>query len=154
MVAKEKVFVREATSRDADGLIKVLSATRLDGEAWEDKEAFVAGNLQTALQNGGLIVLVAECNSSIVGFVDCAVFPSFWECQKQGLIADFFVHPSYQGNGVGSRLLQALIKKADEQHLVELHVSTEPANVKARRLYTKFGFSEERLILERSEETT
>lgn len=110
-------------------------------------------NLQKSLSSNQFIVLVAEFNSSIVGFVDCTVFPSFWECQKQGLIVDLFVHPTYQSRGVGSELLKALIKRADAENIAELHVSTGWNNRKARKLYGKFGFTKENLLLERSHRT-
>lgn len=150
MKAKKEVTVREATGKDSDGIVKVLAAMKLDGETWEGEEAFVAGSPSSAMQKGEFIVLVAEYKSSIVGFVDCAVFPSFWEGEKQGLIVDFFVHPKYQGKGAGSKLLSALIERAEKGNIGELHVSTERNNTQARKIYAKFGFTEERLLLERS----
>jgi GNAT superfamily N-acetyltransferase len=151
MIAEKEIIVREATDKDADGIIKVLMSTKLDEETWKGNENFVTESLQKRLSNKQFIVLVAEFNSSIVGFVDCAVFPSFWECQKQGLIIDLFVHPAYQGKGVGSELLEELIKRANAENIVELHVSTGWKNAKARMLYGKFGFTEEHLLLERSQ---
>ena len=150
-MARKEITVREATVKDADGISKVLNSTKLDEETWNRNETFVTESLQKHLSNKQFIVLVAEFNSSIVGFIDCAVFPSFWECQKQGLIIDLFVHHSYQGKGVGSELLKALIERADAENIVELHVSTGWNNQKARKLYGKFGFTEEHLLLERSQ---
>jgi len=150
-LAEKEIIVREATVKDADGIIKVLMSTKLNEETWNGNETFVTENLQKRLGNRQFIVLVAEFNSSIVGFVGCAVFPSFWECQKQGLIIDFFVHSAYQRKGAGSELLEALIKHANAENIVELHVSTGWKNEKARKLYGKFGFTEEHLLLERSQ---
>ena len=150
-MAGKEIIVREATDKDADGIIKVLMSTKLNEETWGGNEIFVTENLQKRLSNKQFIVLVAEFNSSIVGFVDCAVFPSFWECQKQGLIIDLFVHRAYQSKGVGSELLEALIKRANAESIAELHVSTEWKNAKARKVYDKFGFTQEHLLLERSQ---
>jgi len=130
-----------------------LASTKPDEETWNGNTIFLTENLQKSLSSNQFIVLVAEFNSSIVGFVDCAVFPSFWECQKQGLIVDLFVHPTYQSRGVGSELLKALIKRADAENIAELHVSTGWNNRKARKLYGKFGFTKENLLLERSHRT-
>jgi ribosomal protein S18 acetylase RimI-like enzyme len=150
MTGKE-IIVREATDKDADGIIKVLMLTKLDEETWNGNEIFVTESLQKRLGSKQSIVLVAESNSSIVGFVDCVVFPSFWECQKQGLIIDLFVHPAYQSEGVGSKILETLIERANAENILELHVSTGRKNAKARRLYGKLGFTEEHLLLERSQ---
>jgi GNAT superfamily N-acetyltransferase len=147
----KEIIVREPIDKDADGIIKVLTSTKLNEETWKGNEIFVTESLQKRLSNKQFIVLLAEFNSSIVGFVDCAVFPSFWECQKQGLIIDLFVHPAYQRKGVGSELLEALIKRANAENIVELHVSTGWKNEEARKLYGKFGFTEEHLLLERSQ---
>jgi ribosomal protein S18 acetylase RimI-like enzyme len=151
MKEEKEIIIREATGKDADGIIKVLMSTKLHGETWNENRIFVTENLQKRLSTRQFIVLVAEFKSSIVGFVDCAVFPSFWECQKQGLIIDLFVHPAYQSKGAGSELLKALIKRASAENIVELHVSTGWKNAKARKLYDKFGFTEEHLLLERSQ---
>jgi ribosomal protein S18 acetylase RimI-like enzyme len=151
MIAEKEIIVREATDKDADGIVKVLMSTKLDEESWDENKIFVTENLQKHPGNKQFVVLVAEFNSSIVGFVDCAVFPSFWECQKQGLIIDLFVHPTYQSKGVGSKLLEALIKRANAENIVELHVSTGWKNAKARKLYVKFGFTKKYLLLERSQ---
>ncbi|HMK94181.1 MAG TPA: GNAT family N-acetyltransferase [Candidatus Limnocylindrales bacterium] len=130
-----------------------MASTKPDEETWNGNTIFLTENLQKSLSSNQFIVLVAEFNSSIVGFVDCTVFPSFWECQKQGLIVDLFVHPTYQSRGVGSELLKALIKRADAENIAELHVSTGWNNRKARKLYGKFGFTKENLLLERSHRT-
>jgi GNAT superfamily N-acetyltransferase len=53
------------------------------------------------------------------------------------LIIDLFVHPAYQGEGVGSKLLEALIKRASEENIVELHGSTGRKNAKALKSKTK-----------------
>lgn len=143
---REEIIVREAIGKDSKEIAKMLSSTTLDNEEWGGKHEFVAENLK----GKNFIFLVAEVASSIVGFVDCAVFASFWEGQKQGLIVDFFVLPAYQGRGVGSKLLSALVQKAEREKIEELHVSTGWVNRKARRLYGKFGFTEEQLLLERS----
>ena len=150
MIAEKEIIVRAATDKEADGIIKVLISSKLGEETWNENKIFVTENLQKRLSNKQFIVLVAEFNSSIVGFVDCAIFPSFWECQKQGLIIDLFVHPTYQSKGVGSKLLKAIIERADTENIVELHVSTGWNNQKALKLYGKFGFTEEHLLLERS----
>ena len=151
MKTEKEIVVREATSEDVNKIIEVLTSTKLDKETWCGDRAFVVENLQKRLQQKQFIVYVAELNSSIAGFISCVVFTSFWECQKQGLIVDLFVHPAYQGKGVGSKLLETLVKKADAENIVELHVSTKSENIKAQKLYRKFGFTGEQFLLERTQ---
>ena len=146
MVVEKEIIVRKASCKDVEGIIGVLTSISLNEEKWRAKAAFVAENLKDL---GEAIALVAEFKSSIIGFIDCIIFPSFWEGQKQGLTADFFVRDEYQAKGVGSKLLEALVKCAEAQNVAELHVSTGWKNAKARKFYGKYGFTEEQLLLER-----
>ena len=151
-MSKKNVIVREASVKDIEGIIRVLKSTRLGEECWDENEHFAAENIRETQRDKGILLLVAESNSLIVGFIDCVFFPSFWESQKQGLIVDFFVHPAEQGKGIGSRLLDALIERAESQGVAELHVSTQQFNLNARKLYNKFGFIGEQLLLERRQD--
>jgi len=150
--AEVKIGIRKATNNDAVGIVKVLKSANLDTETWSENEKWVKTNLKKSLSDEDFALLVAEHNHQIIGFIDYIVFPSFWECSKQGMIIDFFVHETFQGRGVGARLVEAVKAAADAGGLGELHVSTGWENTKARQFYGKHGFAQERLLLERSHE--
>jgi ribosomal protein S18 acetylase RimI-like enzyme len=150
-VRAEEIIVRKATSKDTDGIINVLKSTKLAEETWKGNERWVKRALQKSLSNRNHTILVAEFDSTIIGFIDCIVFPSFWECAKQGIINHLFVHAAYQSKGVGAKLVRTITERADAEDIAEMHVSTEWENAKARKLYGKYGFTEERLLLERSQ---
>lgn len=152
MRAKTQIIVRKATPRDTTGIINVLKSTELQGEEWAHNEKWVEKALEKSLKTDDYKIFVAEANEEIVGFVSLVVFPSLWEGSAQGLINDFFVDKSFQGKGVGAKLLEALVEWADAEGIEELHVSTGWENEAARRLYEKFGFTEKRLLLERERE--
>lgn len=149
MNAEKKTVVRKATRKDVDGIIEVLKSAKLGAETWAGDEEWTRKTLKECLNLENYVFWVAERDHSVVGFVGCCVFPSFWEGEYQGMIGDFFVHPAFQGRGVGATLLKAVIEQTDAEGLGELHVSTEPENTGARRLYAKHGFTGERLLLER-----
>jgi ribosomal protein S18 acetylase RimI-like enzyme len=148
--AEKEIVVRKATHKDIGGIIEVLKSTKLDAEAWTGDERWARKALEECLTLENFVFLVAEYNKRIVGFVDCCVYPSFWEGAYQGIINHLFVHSAFQGKGAGAVLIEAVVKETDAKGLGELHVSTERENVKARRLYAKYGFTEERLLLERA----
>jgi len=57
------------------------------------------------------------------------------------------VHDDYQGRGIGTALMTALIDAADNWHAIkrlELTVFTD--NVRAIRLYERFGFEREGIL--------
>jgi aminoglycoside 3-N-acetyltransferase I len=149
-VKGEGIIVRKAISKDIDSIISVLESTRLAEETWKGNATWVKRALQESLNNKDYMILVAELNSTIIGFIDCIIFPSFWECEKQGMINHLFVHDAYQGKGVGAKLVRAITERADAEKIIEMHVSTERTNMKARKLYDKHGFTNERFLLERS----
>lgn len=150
MNAEKKITVRKARRQDADGIIEVLKSTKLGTEIWTGDEKWLEKSLGDFLDLKNYTLFVAECESKVIGFVDCCTFPSFWEGSEQGIINHLFVSSTFQGEGVGGMLLKSIIARADAEGLGELHVSTERENVGARRLYSRFGFTEERLLLERA----
>lgn len=148
--AKKEILVRKATHKDIDAIIEVLKSTKLDAEAWADNEKWTRKALKECFTLENYVLLVARYNQRIVGFIDCCVYPFFWEGAYQGIINHLFVHSTFQGKGVGAMLIKAVVEEADAQRLGELHVSTERKNARARRLYAKYGFTRERLLLERT----
>jgi len=113
-------------------------------------EKWVKRALEKFLKTTYYTVFVAEVEGEIAGFIGVVVFPSLWESSFQGLINDFFVSEDFVGKGVGTKLLETLVEWADAERIGELHASTDWKNEAARRLYGKFGFTEERLLLERT----
>jgi ribosomal protein S18 acetylase RimI-like enzyme len=150
MNAKKGMVVRKATRKDVDGIIEVLKSTKLGTEAWRGNEKWTRKALEGCLAIEHHVLLIVEYNQKIIGFIDCCVYPSFWEGAYQGTINHLFVLSAFQGMGAGAMLIKTVVKEADAQRLGELHVSTERENTKARSLYAKYGFTEERLLLERT----
>jgi GNAT superfamily N-acetyltransferase len=50
------------------------------------------------------------------------------------------VHPSYQGNGVGSALMKAAIEEYRKRGLRRVSLNTQLDNIASHQLYEKFGF--------------
>jgi ribosomal protein S18 acetylase RimI-like enzyme len=140
------VVVREATNKDINGIIEVLKSIHLQNEVWT-REA-----LQKLLATKDYVILVAELNGAVIGFIDFYVLPSVYEKWNEATINNFFVHRSHQNKGVGSKLLTEAVKRADEMGLGEFSVGTEKDNQRAINLYKKHGFDKEYLMLQRTKE--
>jgi len=102
----DEIIVRKATSKDIDGMIKVLESTKLAEETWNGNERWVKRTLRKSLSKKDYTILVAEFDSTIIGFIDCIIFYSFWECEEQGMINHLFVHDDYQGKALAQNLLE------------------------------------------------
>lgn len=82
------------------------------------------------------LYLVAELDGRVVGRVILEA-----ACPPYSELINLYVHPDYQGRGVGSRLVQACIKEAAGLGCSVMSAMTDPVgNLPAHRLYSKFGF--------------
>ncbi|TGE32654.1 GNAT family N-acetyltransferase [Desulfosporosinus sp. Sb-LF] len=68
----------------------------------------------------------------------------------QGWVMDFGVLPEWRGKGAGRVLLEAAEDHCREQGVPYLGLAVSSHNVKALRLYEKFGFAEERKLMVKS----
>jgi len=141
------LIIREAANKDIEGVIEVLKTIYLQDIAWAKRA------IKKLLATENYVILVAELDDRIVGFIDYYILPSIWEKWNEATINNLFIHKNYQGGGIGSRLLEEVIKRTDEIGIVELHIGTEKDNERAIRLYKKHGFFKEYSLLERVRKT-
>ncbi|WP_159887914.1 GNAT family N-acetyltransferase [Paenibacillus puerhi] len=63
------------------------------------------------------------------------------EAEEDELYVDSLcVFPEFRGQGIGTRLLEALIREAEASEWNKLSLNVERTNVNARRLYERMGF--------------
>jgi ribosomal protein S18 acetylase RimI-like enzyme len=95
---------------------------------------------------GDAVVLVAagEAESTILGTITLDLFGPASELARDETEADvraFAVAPRAQGQGVGRKLLLAVIDSAEKRGVRRLRLCTLPAMKAAQHLYTTTGFS-------------
>lgn len=140
------LVIREALNKDIEGMVNVLETIYLQDEDWARKA------IKKLLDTENYVILVAELNGTVVGFIDYYVLPSIWEKWNEATINYLFVHKDHQGRGIGAQLLKEAVKRTERMGIVELHVGTEKDNKRAIHLYKKYGFIKEYLLLERVKE--
>lgn len=86
-------------------------------------------------------VFVAESTGTgvIMGCITLSVVRALTE--GVGMINDMAVLPTYQRQGVGAELLEAVMRRASELNLRSLWVNEQRANDQARAFYAALGFS-------------
>ncbi len=86
-------------------------------------------------------VFVAESlrTGVIMGCITLSVVRALTE--GMGLINDMAVLPTYQRQGVGAQLLEAVMRRASELNLRSVWVNEQRANDQARAFYAALGFS-------------
>jgi GNAT superfamily N-acetyltransferase len=95
---------------------------------------------------GDCAVLVAadEARNGLLGTITLEPFDPASELARDDTEADvraFAVAPRAQGQGVGRRLLLAVIECAEKRGVRRLRLCTQPAMRAAQHLYTTTGFS-------------
>ncbi|MCF6524131.1 ribosomal protein S18-alanine N-acetyltransferase [Streptomyces sp. JJ36] len=79
-------------------------------------------------------LVAAEPDGRLAGYGGLAVTDRTGDVQTIGVL------PSYEGGGLGSRLLTALLSAADDFACEEVMLEVRVDNARARRLYERFGF--------------
>lgn len=86
-----------------------------------------------------LLGAIPDCTLSVIEY-DGAPIGRFRVVRTPATIelAGIQLLPTYQNQGIGSRLIEQLKREA-EQHQIPLHISVEKDNPHARRLYERLG---------------
>ena len=79
---------------------------------------------------------VAEINNKVVGYVD------FWITFDSATICQIAVHPDYQRQNIGSRLLHEVFKDCYAKKVLTITLEVRESNVKGINFYTKYGFDQ------------
>jgi amino-acid N-acetyltransferase len=108
--------IRKATNRDLDAVESLLSSNDLplDGVK-ENFSSFV----------------VAENNGTIAGAIGLEKFGSV------ALLRSAVVSPEYRGSGIGSKLVEQLLERAESEGIQELFLLTTTAE----KYFPRFGFA-------------
>jgi GNAT superfamily N-acetyltransferase len=137
------LFVRDARAEDALSMEELLVAawqTAYDGVV---DPAFVAtrktndyaGKFRSMLQSGEYRIRVAEIDGRVVGLATGARLDlQAYDCETKGL----YVHPDYQGRGVGSALLRDMMEYFRQQGCRDMIVWTF-LDVKNNGFYRTMG---------------
>ena len=145
------VTLRRAERRDARALGKLGAALMQTHYAFDTKRFLAPGEgaesgyasfLVSQLGDKDSVVLVAESDSRIVGYVFAAIEPLSWKDLRDecGFIHDLLVADDARRSGVGEALLNAAIAWLREQKMPRVVLGTAAQNENARRLFERRGF--------------
>lgn len=116
----------------------VLNAKTID-KVLEDR--YSGEELAEIISSDNSILAVAEENNQIVGFA----FISWKESDAE--LESIYIIPEYQGQGIGTKMLDFVIKKIPDQ-VESVGVGAIKENEAARRFYTSKGFEEKDEVME------
>jgi len=141
------ITIRAAEVRDAEALTRVYNAPRaMWGTLQLPYTSVEARRKRLTEPPPGQYLLVADIDDDVVGSIGLSTFRDSPRRAHVGQIG-MGVRDDWQGKGVGTALLQAVVDMADKWLQIkrlELNVFTD--NASAIALYHRFGFEQEGLM--------
>ncbi len=146
MADSRSVAVRPAEDDDAveiAGLVTMLAAEL--GDPTPVTPAYVAGYLHRP----GCRALVAVRPPQLIGLLSYSFRPSLYHAADACMVDELIVQPSERNHGVGTLLLNEVIRLAREVGCAEVSLGVMKSNQAALRFYLRHGFEDEAFLLER-----
>ena len=81
-------------------------------------------------------LIVADIKGEIAGYA------VFWAVMDQGELGNVAVDDDHRGKGIGSKLIEAILDRAEERGVREIFLEVRKSNLRAQDLYKDFGFTE------------
>ena len=141
--------VREATESDLPAIGRLLEDLT---DAMDNTEGIDTGiaikTFEQLLNDAASHFLVATMEGTPVGFINFTVRQTILHQGPSALIDELVVAEEHRGKGVGKQLVQAAVEKCRQLGCCEVEVSTEKANLEARKFYKQCGFEERGMLFE------
>jgi len=77
---------------------------------------------------------IMEYRSRLVGY------GGYWKIKNEAHLVTFAIHPTFRRMGLGAKLLEHLLKDAQDQSLNTITLEVRHSNLAAQRFYERFGF--------------
>ena len=143
--------IRRAEPRDASALGALGAMLMRTHYAFDPQRFLAAGDhaergyasfLRSQLEDDDTVVLVAERDGRIVGYVYAGLEPMSWKELRgpAGFIHDVMVEDDEQSAGAGSALIDAAIAWLRDRGAPRVMLWTAERNDGAQRLFLRLGF--------------
>jgi ribosomal protein S18 acetylase RimI-like enzyme len=142
MQFEELFTIRLCNEADAPRLAPLIQALAVEeGVEAADLEA-VETIVSALLQSGASDFLLATIEGRPVGCMQIAYRLSTWRAAPYAYIEDFYLAPEARARGIGTKLLDYALQRADGRDMDHIALDVRSANRAALRLYARFGFAE------------
>jgi ribosomal protein S18 acetylase RimI-like enzyme len=137
-----KVSIRRMIRSDIHEVLalnRIITSSRRDIIKYEDLASANPGTPPD-------LSFVAEINGRIVGFSINRSMYLMVPLTEVCIIHAIFIHPDYQGRGIGSKLIQALLEYCQAEGIGTVRTLIPRANKELRALVERHGFQRSRII--------
>ena len=134
-------MIREATGEDLPQLLQfVREYHQFEGVDLDEVHRHQAIQTLLADQSLGRIWLVIV-DEVPVGYLALCFGYSIEFAGRDATIDEFYISPSYRGQGLGAQVLERVKEEARKIGLKALHLEVDRTNAKAQRLYARANFA-------------
>ena len=146
-MSQRELLIQLCRPHDAPRLAPLIQAlAREEGDDPADVEA-IAVIVEALIQSGASDFVLASVEGKPIGCLQIAYRLSTWRAQPYAYIEDFYLVPAMRRRGVGARLLDYALQRAEGQKADSIALDTRAANRAAIRLYEQLGFQESGSII-------
>lgn len=127
--------------------VQIEDVETLHGQCWTDRPLSAVYQLvsrakQVAQQGRGLGIVVTGGNrTDIRGYGQLTLWPRTAE------VSDLVVNDAYRGQGLGTAMIQYLVRAAKEMHAPMVEIGVAYSNPGALALYRRLGFEDSHTIM-------
>lgn len=121
------VFIHNMTSYD---IPEVMEIEKLSFATPWSEDSF-RNEIETNLSAR---YIVAKMDGVVIGYA------GVWIILDEGHITNIAVHPDYRGMGVGSKIVEALVRTSKREGATALTLEVRKTNTVAQNLYRRYGF--------------
>jgi len=124
--------VTKETMRDINGLVKQL---RRKGDVMSGSPK----DLRDIVASKNAVLIVAQDGTRVAGMGTLYIQQKIGK--RTAHIEDVVVDEAYRGQGLGKKIVQALIAAAKARRVGTIHLTSRPEREAANALYQKLGFT-------------
>ena len=141
-----KLKIRKATVKDLDIVAELFRKHLKELKKFEPSlKVGTKKEAKKAVRGWGkhtkyFVILVAEANGEIVGFVNGMTYRHSIRNKREGFVNNTYVLPEYRRKGIATKLLTSIIKKFKMRNLTMCTLDAYVKNKKAISLWKKMGF--------------
>lgn len=138
------MLIREATNDDIPFIMEIMNDAILNTTSIYDYKIRSLEYVETWFSKkkaDNMPVLIVEINTRQVAYGSYGIFRS-WDAYQYSIEHSIYVHNNFQGQGIGKKLLSALISNALDSGYHTMVAGIDSSNEKSYELHKKMGFVE------------
>jgi len=127
--------------------VRLTDVEELHRVCWQDRSQsavhrLIARTQQFAVQGRGLgvVVMTAPGSDKLLGYGQLTAWP------RCGEISDLYVDDRYRSRGIGTAMIQYLVRTSRQMLLPAVEIGVALSNPRALALYRRLGFTDDRTV--------